>query len=117
MRSEWVKPGDFITTVSCFSDLDHNFINISDKLFADDKECTLGRIRMMSGLEIPEDKVDGDICEVAAGKKAKRKDEKEIITYVPAGMGAVDIGIAFEAFKLAEKKNLGKKITLAEKFY
>jgi len=115
MRSEWAKPGDYITTISCFCDLDHNFVNISDKLFMDDKECAIGRIRMVAGLEIPEEKVYGDICEAMVGKKAKREDEKEIITYIPAGMGAVDVGVAFEALTLAKKKNLGIEVALVKK--
>jgi len=114
MQSKWAKSGDFITTISCFSDLDHDFVNISDKLFMDDKKCALGRIRMMAGLEIPEEKVYGDICEVAAGEKGKRENEKEIITYTPAGMGAADVGVAFEAFELASKRNIGKEIILAK---
>jgi len=114
MLAEWAKPGDYITTVSCFSDLDHRFVDASDKLYMDDKECTLGRIRAMADLDIPEEKVYGDICEVAAGKKAKREHDREIITYTPAGMGAVDIGVALEALNLARERGLGKEVILAE---
>jgi len=112
MLSEWAKPGDFIATVSCFTDLDAKFVDISDKLFLDDTECALDRIRAMAGLDIPVEKIYGDICEVAAGNKTGRENDKEIITYGPAGMGAVDVGVAFEAFRLAERKNIGKQITL-----
>ncbi len=114
MLCEWAKPGDFITTVSCFCDIDHKFVETSDKLFLDDTACALGRIRMMAGLDIPVEKVYGDITEVAAGKKAKRESDEEIITYSPAGMGAVDVGVAFEAFESAEKKNLGEMVSLGK---
>jgi ornithine cyclodeaminase/alanine dehydrogenase-like protein (mu-crystallin family) len=114
MLSEWAKPGDFITTVSCFCDIDHRFVETSDKLFLDDTACALGRIRMMTGLEIPVENVYGDITEVAAGKKASRENDKEIITYSPAGMGAVDVGVAFEAFGSAEKKKLGSPFSLGK---
>jgi ornithine cyclodeaminase/alanine dehydrogenase len=110
--SKWAKPGDFITTISCFCDIDPGFVEKSDKLFLDDTECALGRIRMMAGMDIKAEKIDGDICEVAAGKKAGRENNKEIITFAPAGMGAVDVGVAFEAFERAEEKNMGKKIIL-----
>jgi ornithine cyclodeaminase/alanine dehydrogenase-like protein (mu-crystallin family) len=116
MRSEWSKPGDYVSTVSCFCDLDSKFIDISDKFLVDDKECALNRIRTLAGIEIPTDKVYGDICEVAAGKKPKRENDKEIITYTPAGMGAVDVGVAFEALELAKKKGVGKDVTLAQAF-
>lgn len=113
MLTAWAKPGDYITTISCFADLDHGFINTADKIYMDDKECAIGRARKMAGLEIGENDVYGDICEVMAGKKAKRENEKEIIVYAPAGMGAVDVGVAFEAFTLAVKKNLGQELILA----
>lgn len=115
MLSEWAKPGDFITTISCFCDIDHKFVDTADKIFLDDTECALGRIKMMAGLDIPEEKIYGDICEAAAGKKAKRENDQEIIVYSPAGMGAVDVGVAFEALELAGKKNLGQEMILAEK--
>ena len=116
MFSEWAKPGDYITTISCFADLDHRFIKTADKVYMDDKECAIGRARKMAGLEIDDDEIYGDICEVMAGKKAKRENEKEIIAYAPAGMGAVDVGVAFEAFTLARKKNLGQEMVLVEKY-
>lgn len=114
MLAAWAKPGDYITTISCFADLDHGIINLADKLFMDDKECAIGRVRKITGVEIDEGKVYGDICEVMAGKKAKRENDKEIIVYTPAGMGAVDVGVAFEAFTLAVKKNLGRELILAD---
>ena len=49
-----------------------------------------------------------------AGKKAKRENEREIIVYAPVGMGAVDVGVAYEAFILAAAKNLGREMTLHE---
>ena len=46
-----------------------------------------------------------DICEVAAGEKAKRENDSEIITYTPAGMGAVDVGVALDALNLARERD------------
>lgn len=113
MLAEWAKPGDYITTISCFADLDHGFVNRADKIYMDDKDCAIGRVRKMAGLEIGEGQVYGDICEVMAGKKAKRENEKEIIIYAPAGMGAVDVGVAFEALTMATEKDIGKEMILA----
>lgn len=112
MLAEWAKPGDLITTVSCFCDLDPMLVEVSDKIFLDDKECALGRIRMMAGLDIPVERIYGDICEAAAGSRKRRESEEEIIIYAPAGMGAVDVGVALEALRLAEEKQLGQELTL-----
>ena len=71
-------------------------------------------MRLWRGLDVPVEKVYGDICEVAAGKKPGRENDKELITYAPAGMGAVDVGIALEALRLAEENNIGKEIVLAK---
>jgi len=114
MLAAWAKPGDYITTISCFADLDREFINVADKLYMDDKECALGRIRKMAGVEIDEGKVYADIGEVMAGKKAKRENDREIIVYTPAGMGAVDVGVAYEALTLAASRNLGTEMVLHE---
>lgn len=109
---KWVKPGTFLATVSCFCDIDPEFAEGSDKLFLDETECALGRIKAMAGLSIPEDVVYGDICEVAAGIKKKRENADEIITYSPAGMGAVDVAVAYEALKIAKNKQLGQEFVL-----
>ena len=114
MLAEWAKPGDFITTVSAFADLDPDIIGIADKVYLDEKECALRRIQKMAGVTIDEDKVYGDICEVMAGKKVRRENEQEIIVYAPVGMGAVDVGVAYEALNLAAQNNLGKEMILHE---
>ncbi len=112
MMAEWLKPGDFITTVSAFADLDPQIVGVADKLYLDEKACALRRIRKMAGLTIDDTKIYGDICEVMAGKKAKRESQEEIIVYAPVGMGSVDVGVAYEAYNLAGAKNLGKEMTL-----
>ena len=114
MLAEWAKPGDFIATVSAFADLDPDIVGIADKIYLDEKECALRRIQKMANLAIDPANVCGDICEVMAGKKAKRENEREIIVYAPVGMGAVDVGVAYEAFTLAVAKNLGREMTLHE---
>ena len=114
MLAEWAKPGDFIATVSAFADLDPDIVGIADKIYLDEKECALRRIQKMANLAIDPANVYGDICEVMAGKKTKRENEREIIVYAPVGMGAVDVGVAYEAFILAAAKNLGREMTLHE---
>lgn len=113
MRVEWAKPGDYISTISCFADLDPGFIKAADKLYMDDKVCTVKRIQMMAGLDCQQSDVHGDICEVLTGEVSGRESDDEIIVYTPAGMGAVDVGIAYEALKLANAWGRGNEIILA----
>jgi len=114
MQSDWARPGQYVTTVSCLCDLDPKFVDMSDKFVVDDTECAINRIRMMSGVEVPPQKVYADICAVAAGHRSKRENDQEIITYAPAGMGALDVAVAWEALTLAEKLDKGRDVLLAE---
>lgn len=113
MRAEWAKPGDCIITISGFADLDHRLAKTADKLYLDDTECALSRIRSVGGLDLDDQDVYGDICEVMAEKKAGRERDDEVIVYAPAGMGAVDIGVAYEAFRLAAEKGVGRELILS----
>lgn len=114
MRVDWAKPGDYISTISCFADLDPGFIKAADKLYMDDKVCTVKRIQMMAGIDCQQSDVFGDICEVLTGQVPGRENDTEIIVYTPAGMGAVDVGIAYEALKRANVSNQGQDIVLAK---
>jgi ornithine cyclodeaminase/alanine dehydrogenase-like protein (mu-crystallin family) len=114
MLAEWAKPGDYITSIAAFADLDPAFIHTADKIYMDDKNCAMIRVRTVAGLEINERDIFGDICEVMAAKKAKRENDKEIIVYIPVGMGAVDVGVAYEALTLAAAKNIGGRMELYE---
>jgi len=109
---EWAKPGDFICTVSCFSDLDARFIDRSDKFIVDDAHCALQRISAMAGLNVGPEKLYADICQVAAEKFKRRENDREIITYAPAGMGAVDVAVATLAYRKAQKANSGTTLSL-----
>jgi ornithine cyclodeaminase/alanine dehydrogenase-like protein (mu-crystallin family) len=112
MMVDWAKPGDFICTVSCFADLDSRFIDHSDKLIVDDAHCALHRIGAMAGLKVGPEKLYADICQVAAGKFNRRENDQEIITYSPAGMGAVDVALAAMAYRKAQKTGLGTTVSL-----
>jgi len=114
MKVAWAKPGDYISTISCFADIDPEFVQAADKLYMDDKECATKRVRMMSGVQCEDEDVFGDICEVMAGKIPARENDEEIIVYTPAGMGAVDVGVALEALKRSSKLTEQKEIVLAK---
>jgi ornithine cyclodeaminase/alanine dehydrogenase-like protein (mu-crystallin family) len=114
MLAEWAEPGQFITTVSCLCDLDPGCVEVSDKFVVDDVTCSLSRIRMMAGVDISAERVYADICQIATGEKAGREGDREIITYVPAGMGALDVAVASEALALAREQSRGHEVTLLE---
>ncbi len=113
MKAEWAKPGDYISTISCFADIDPSFVQKADKLYMDDKECATKRVRMMSGVQCADEDVFGDICEVVAGKIPARENDEEIIVYTPAGMGAVDVGVALEAFRRYSQLQEQTEVVLA----
>jgi ornithine cyclodeaminase/alanine dehydrogenase-like protein (mu-crystallin family) len=107
MMFDWAKPGDFVCTVSCMTDLDVKFIQASDRFVVDDSHCALSRIRSMSGLEVDESNLFGDICQIIAQKRRVRDSDDAIITYAPAGIGAVDIAVAFAAYRKAAAGGVG----------
>jgi len=112
MMREWAKPGDFICTVPCFADLDPRFVDQSDKLIVDDAHCALSRISAMAGLAVGPEKLYADICQIAAGQFKRRENDREIITYAPAGMGAVDVAVAALAYRKAQKAGRGTRQAL-----
>jgi ornithine cyclodeaminase/alanine dehydrogenase-like protein (mu-crystallin family) len=110
VKFDWARKGQFICTVSCMTDLDMAFIEGSDKFVVDSSHCALSRISAMAGLEVGEDKIYADMCQIAAGEFCKRENDREIITYAPAGMGAVDVAVAYLAYTKA--KNIGIQASL-----
>jgi ornithine cyclodeaminase/alanine dehydrogenase-like protein (mu-crystallin family) len=94
------------------TDLDNAFIEGSDKFILDSTHCSLSRISAMAGLEVGEDKVYADICQIASGQFKKRENDKELITYAPAGMGAVDVALAWLAYRKAKKAGIGTQVPL-----
>jgi alanine dehydrogenase len=112
LKFSTAKPGDFICTISCMTDLDIDYIKKSNKFVVDDINCTPHRISAMSGIEVTPQSIYGDICEIIAGKKCGRKDDREIITWVPSGMGAVDIAVASQAYKKAVAAGIGVQVPL-----
>jgi ornithine cyclodeaminase/alanine dehydrogenase-like protein (mu-crystallin family) len=112
VKFDWVRKGDFICTISCMTDLDIAFIDGSDKFIVDDTHCALSRISAMAGLEVGEEKLYANICQIASGKFKRRENDQEIITFAPAGMGAVDVAVAHLAYKKAKKADLGTRVVL-----
>lgn len=111
VKFEWAKPGDFICTISCFTDLDSRFVKGSNKLVVD-THCSISRISAMSGLQVSNEDIYAEIGQIVTGEKIGRDNDKEIIIYAPAGTGAVDVAIAALAWQRAKKQNLSKPLSL-----
>jgi len=107
VQFEWAKKGMLVCTISCMTDLDNRFIAGSDKFVVDSGHCALSRISAMAGLEVSEDKIYADMCQIAAGQFQKRENDQELITYAPAGMGAVDVALAYLAYQRAQAAKSG----------
>jgi ornithine cyclodeaminase/alanine dehydrogenase-like protein (mu-crystallin family) len=101
------KPGDFICTISCMTDLHSQYITDSDKFIVDDIHCAPHRISAMAGLTVTPEMIHADICQILAGLRPGRENDDEIITYAPAGMGGVDLAVAYTAYRKALDKQLG----------
>lgn len=106
------KPGDFICTISCMTDLDAAYVEKSDKFIVDDIHCALSRISAMSGLNVTPQDIHGDICEILSGQKPGRQSDHEIITWSPAGMGGVDVAVAAKVYQRAADANIGVQLPL-----
>lgn len=112
LKFDSAKPGDFICTISCMTDLDAAYVEKSDKFIVDDIHCAPLRISAMSGLNVTSRDIYGDICEILSGQKLGRQNDDEIITWNPVGMGGVDVAVAARVYQRAVEANIGVQIPL-----
>jgi len=115
VRGDWVERGTYICALGSYEELDDKSVEMADKLVVDDKAQTLHRGVISTKIRknvISENDIYAEIGEIVAGKKPGRQSHNEIDVFVPLGMGTEDVAVAFEAYRMAKKRQLGKSVRL-----
>ena len=115
LMEEWIEPGCHVAAIYAFIDLDPKFSKKADKWVLGNWERDSAWIEKPSLPWVPKlDKKDvyADLSEIAVGKKPGREKKTERTVVSHLGMGAFDIAVGYQAYKLAVEKGLGVKLKL-----
>lgn len=120
---EWVEPGELIISVGGLNET-MGLIKRVDKIIVDNLQQNLPMVQGYpgGGGTLPEafikgfittDDIYAELGAIVAGRKKGRVRDDERILYKPSGMGSEDVAVAYRLYQLAQKKNLGQKLSLA----
>ena len=92
---------------------------MADKLVCDDWGVVKHRLstitRVYKAGLITDDDISGNLVDILDGSRPARENDEEFIVFSAAGLSYVDIAIAHDMFRMAEKNNAGKMVALQEK--
>jgi ornithine cyclodeaminase/alanine dehydrogenase-like protein (mu-crystallin family) len=112
---EWIEPGCHVAAIYAFIDLDQKFSKKADKWVLGNWERDSDWIEKPSVPWVHAlDKKDvyADLSEIAVGRKPGREKTTERTVVTHLGMGAFDVAVGYQAYKLAVEKGLGVKLKL-----
>jgi ornithine cyclodeaminase/alanine dehydrogenase-like protein (mu-crystallin family) len=116
VMEEWIEPGSHVAATGFFFDLDPTFSKKADKWVVGNWERDLMIIRNDPWTGEPtglsEKDVYADLSEIIVGRKPGRENDRERTVMTHAGMGALDVAVGFEAYKLAKRKGMGVRFKL-----
>lgn len=118
VRNEWISGGIHINAMGADApgkeELDPSILKRA-KIVVDDMEQAIHsgevNVPISRGLLSPSE-IYGELGEIVAGMKPGRKLEDEITVFDSTGLAIQDIITAWHVYKEAEKRGLGKQITL-----
>jgi len=118
IKGDWVVDGCHITGIGSHSpdarELDENVIAKASKIVLDTWDAmNVGDIAypISKGL-LKEGDIYSDIGTIVAGKKPGRESPEEITIFKSVGTAAADVSTALRAYKLAQKRRVGKSVSL-----
>lgn len=115
VMDEWIEPGCHVAASYGFIDLDPKFSKTADKWVLGDRErdsVWIEKPPLSGAPKLSKDDVYADLGEIALGKKSGREKNTERTVMSHLGMGALDVAVAYQAYKLALEKGLGTKLRL-----
>lgn len=118
IKAEWIKSGVHINAIGADApgkeELEPEILK-KGKVYIDDWEQAShsGEINVPLEKEIiKKEDIKGEIGEVICGKIPGRERDNEITIFDSTGLGVQDLICAYQVYKLAKRKRIGKKITL-----
>ena len=110
VKREWVRKGTLVVSVGSGRELDPELILSAGRIVVDDRAQTRERGEL-AGLfasgRLTDRGIHAEIGEILVGRKRGREDGEEIIVAVHLGLGSLDLGCAYEAFRKARDRGLG----------
>ena len=117
VRKNDLKRGSLICALTDRSNLEYRVIKTADKIIVDHYEQTkrIGELaKWYQANLITQANIYAEIGDIVAGKSKWRQTEDVDIIFVPIGMASLDIAVAYEIYRLAINKDLGKMMPLFE---
>lgn len=118
IKAEWIKPGAHINAIGADApgkeELDWEILK-KGKVYVDDWEQASHSGEINVPLEkglIKKEDIKGEIGEVICGKIPGREKEEEITIFDSTGLGIQDLVCAYQVYKIAKRKRIGKKINI-----
>ena len=110
--SEMVKPGAHVSTLgsdgSGKCELSKELLQ-SSSFFCDDRNLAVS-VGALSGLKEGKERIKAELGQILAGHKPGRLSDEEITVYAPVGLPFVDLIAAFETYRRARRKKIGRTL-------
>ncbi|MEO0096676.1 MAG: alanine dehydrogenase [candidate division WOR-3 bacterium] len=118
IKVEWIKTGAHINAIGADApgkeELDWEILK-KGKVYIDDWEQASHSGEINVPLEkgiISKEDIKGEIGEVICGKIPGREKEEEITIFDSTGLGIQDLVCAYQVYKIAKRRKIGKKIAM-----
>lgn len=117
VKNAWVKPGSFFAHVGSYQEEEEAVVSHSDMIVVDDWEAVLHRrtpilAKMVLSGQLQQEEIHANLGEIILGQKPGRRTDRERIFYSPIGLGAEDVAVGREVYRLAAKRGLGRRLPL-----
>lgn len=118
-KSEWVKNGAHINGVGSYTpemaEIDGDLIIRADKVYCDTKDAVVESgdfVQIIQAGKFSEDKIDGELGELVAGKTIGRENDEDITFFETTGNAVLDIVVAKKIYDGAKSQNIGNIISM-----
>uniref|UniRef100_A0A7V3ZVV0 Putative alanine dehydrogenase n=1 Tax=candidate division WOR-3 bacterium TaxID=2052148 RepID=A0A7V3ZVV0_UNCW3 len=116
VKAEWIKPGTHINAIGADApgkeELDPEILK-KGRIYIDDWEQASHSGEINVPLEkgiIKKEDIKGELGEVICGKIPGREKDDEITIFDSTGLGIQDLVCAYQVYKIAKRKKIGRKI-------
>jgi len=110
VKREWLKKGSLVISAGSYQELDPEVVLSAHKIVVDHwgQASHRGELaKLVEAGKLGDKNIHAEIGDILVGKKKGRERDDENILAVPIGLGSLDIGCAFEAYRRAVEKGIG----------
>jgi len=115
LKTEWIKPGDFVVPYGTISAVELSLTDVMDKMVVDDwGQCKGGKFgslrRHVDTDKLSLETLHAELGEIVAGKKTGRENDEERILFWHRGLSLNDIALGHLIYEKAQSLGLGTMI-------